>query len=128
MTDLEGRTVLITGAGSGIGFACAEGFVADGATVYGADIRADRLEALRDAVTELRKGRDDEYDVDDPDFDERMRGLVERLIVGRYEFMIAFDADGVRRAGVLGVVPVWLNVTSPPREIANRCLDARERV
>lgn len=35
---LEGRTILITGAASGLGRAWVEGFVADGATVVGADI------------------------------------------------------------------------------------------
>jgi len=35
--------VLITGAGSGIGRACAEGFVHDGDTVIGVDIDGDRL-------------------------------------------------------------------------------------
>ncbi len=46
MTTIEGKTVVITGAGSGIGFACAEGFLADGARVLGVDNKADRLEAL----------------------------------------------------------------------------------
>jgi NAD(P)-dependent dehydrogenase (short-subunit alcohol dehydrogenase family) len=46
LSKLEGRTIVITGAGSGIGFACAEGFIADGATVYGADINTAGLEAL----------------------------------------------------------------------------------
>lgn len=46
MSSIEGRTVVITGAGSGIGLACADGFLADGARVLGVDKREDRLEAL----------------------------------------------------------------------------------
>lgn len=46
MADLQDKTVVITGAGSGIGLACAEGFVADGATVFGADINPAGLKAL----------------------------------------------------------------------------------
>jgi len=44
---LEGRTAIITGAGSGIGLATARMFSAEGATVVAVDISSDRLEALR---------------------------------------------------------------------------------
>lgn len=40
MTDLTDRTLLVTGAASGIGLACVERLVADGATVHGADLAA----------------------------------------------------------------------------------------
>jgi NAD(P)-dependent dehydrogenase (short-subunit alcohol dehydrogenase family) len=46
MGDLEGRTIVITGAASGIGKALAEGFLRDGATVLGADIRPEGLETI----------------------------------------------------------------------------------
>lgn len=38
MGRFDGRTVLVTGAASGIGFEMAEAFLAEGATVYAADI------------------------------------------------------------------------------------------
>jgi NAD(P)-dependent dehydrogenase (short-subunit alcohol dehydrogenase family) len=41
---LEGKTALVTGAGSGIGLAVAQRFVAEGATVYFADINVDAAE------------------------------------------------------------------------------------
>lgn len=42
---LEGKTALVTGAGSGIGLAVAQRFVAEGATVYFADINVEAAAA-----------------------------------------------------------------------------------
>ena len=46
MTDLTGRTALITGGASGIGAACARAFASAGATVTVADIDGDSAAAL----------------------------------------------------------------------------------
>ncbi|HWA62654.1 MAG TPA: SDR family oxidoreductase [Caulobacteraceae bacterium] len=46
MNDIAGKTVIITGAGGGIGEALALGFLADGARVVGADIDPAGLERL----------------------------------------------------------------------------------
>ncbi|HPU53415.1 MAG TPA: SDR family NAD(P)-dependent oxidoreductase, partial [Burkholderiaceae bacterium] len=43
---LTGRTIVITGAASGIGRAWVHGFAADGATVIAADINAEGLAGL----------------------------------------------------------------------------------
>ncbi len=57
--QLQGRSALVTGAASGIGFACAEALAAEGATVVGID-----LNAARDASFEIvRADLSDEADV-----------------------------------------------------------------
>lgn len=43
---MENRTIVITGAGSGLGEAWTRGFLADGATVIAADINTDQFEVL----------------------------------------------------------------------------------
>lgn len=51
MTSIEGKVAVVTGAASGIGFAMAKRFAAEGAKVVLADIEADALES---AATDLR--------------------------------------------------------------------------
>ena len=57
MESLSGKTVLITGASSGIGRACAQAFAAAGARLILAARRLDRLESLA-AVLNRKPGKD----------------------------------------------------------------------
>ena len=54
MQRFEHQTVIITGAGSGIGWATAQRFLAEGAHVVAVDKRAERLAALRDEMASER--------------------------------------------------------------------------
>jgi NAD(P)-dependent dehydrogenase (short-subunit alcohol dehydrogenase family) len=60
MGRFDGRTVLITGAGSGIGFEMARQFAAEGARVYAADVRP---EGVPDGTTALTVDVTDEQSI-----------------------------------------------------------------
>lgn len=51
----EGKTVMVTGAGNGIGKAIAKIFAEAGAKIYGVDINSDSLERLRAEISEKGK-------------------------------------------------------------------------
>ena len=87
MTAIEGRTVVITGAGSGIGLACAEGFLADGARVLGVDSKGDRLEALasKGALTMTA----------DVSEDAAMRAMVEKAVEETGRIDVLFNNAGM---------------------------------
>jgi len=61
VNELSDKTIVITGAGAGIGRAFAEGFLAEGAVVVGTDIDAARLEPLAaaGAITAVTDVADD---------------------------------------------------------------------
>src|SRR5690554_3884946 len=52
MKRLQDKVILITGAGGGIGSACTERFVAEGATVVAADLALSSVERLADRLGE----------------------------------------------------------------------------
>jgi 3-oxoacyl-[acyl-carrier protein] reductase len=87
MPEIEGKTVIITGAGSGIGLACAEGFLADGARVLGVDNQGDRLEALasKGALTMTA----------DVSEDAAMRAIVKKAIEETGRIDVLFNNAGM---------------------------------
>ena len=86
MTTLNGKTIVITGAGSGIGLACAQGFLKDGAKVLGTDIRADRLEALA-ATGAMTMQADSSKDAD-------MRAMIDKAIEETGRIDVLFNNAG----------------------------------
>jgi NAD(P)-dependent dehydrogenase (short-subunit alcohol dehydrogenase family) len=87
MASIEGKTVVVTGAGSGIGLACAEGFLAEGARVLGVDIEKERLETLaaRGAMTMTA-------DVSD---DAAMRAMVTKAVDETGRIDVLFNNAGM---------------------------------
>lgn len=87
MSDLEGKTIVITGAGSGIGLACAEGFLAEGAQVLGVDIESERLKGLasKGALTMTA----------DVSQDPAMRAMVEKAVRETGRIDVLFNNAGM---------------------------------
>ena len=54
---LENKTIMITGAGDGIGKACAQSFVNHGATVILLSRSQEKLEALYDQIESTHPGK-----------------------------------------------------------------------
>jgi len=97
MADFEGRTIVVTGAGSGIGRATAQRLLADGATVIGADL-ATPADPEVDGVTDRWVAV--AADVTD---DDAMRSLVRSAVGASPRGRL----DGVvTAAGVAGGGPV----------------------
>ncbi|MGW3134897.1 SDR family NAD(P)-dependent oxidoreductase [Streptomyces sp. NPDC001139] len=91
MTGLEGKVVLVTGAGSGIGAACVQRFATEGARVVAADCDLEAVWAVADALGGAV--RPVEVDVSDPD-------SVESLIAGVLAVEGRLDV-AVNNAGVM---------------------------
>ena len=87
MSAIEGRTVVITGAGSGIGKALAEGFLRDGARVVAADIDPSGLESLqRDGAHVLRT---------DVASDDAVRAMLARAVDETGRLDVLFNNAGI---------------------------------
>jgi NAD(P)-dependent dehydrogenase (short-subunit alcohol dehydrogenase family) len=92
MENLEGRTVVITGAASGIGRAFAQGFRSDGAEVVGCDIDESGLAALA--------GLGIHTSVADVSDDDAVRGVIDLALerTGRVDVLFNNAGMGNRTA------------------------------
>ncbi|HEX8094741.1 SDR family NAD(P)-dependent oxidoreductase, partial [Jatrophihabitans sp.] len=83
MGRFDGRTVLVTGAGSGIGFEMADAFQAEGATVYAADIAPAGCPDRTNAVP---------LDVTD---EAAVRGVVQRILTDTGRLDVVCNNAGI---------------------------------
>lgn len=140
---LEGRTVVVTGAASGLGLAFARGYRADGATVVAADVddaglrplaadgfltaRVDvAVEAEVQRMVEVARAETGRVDVLVNNAGVAGQGTIDELETGAFERTVAIHAFGTVY-GVRAVLPAMreqsygriINVLSRGAEIAN---------
>jgi NAD(P)-dependent dehydrogenase (short-subunit alcohol dehydrogenase family) len=109
---LEGRGVLISGAGGGIGRATCAAFLRSGATVLGADLELGWADVLRESLGEgSRRLHAVRADVTDPDALRAAVAEMER-IHGRLDVVVA--AAGIQAVG---------SIEDTPEEVWRRVLD-----
>ena len=90
----ENTSVLITGAGSGIGRAASLAFATEGATIAAADLRIEAAQATASAVEELgRPAVALQVDVTQPD---SVRTMVEQAVAGLGSLDVLINSAGVR--------------------------------
>jgi hypothetical protein len=108
MNQLKGRSVVITGASSGIGAAAAELFAREGSKVILAARRMERLEALAGRIRDLGgEALPVPLDVSRP---EQAQGLVETTLATFGKVDILFNNAGFGRMD-------WLEDLDPVRDI-----------
>ena len=98
VSSLSGRTVLVTGASSGIGEATARAVAAQGATVLLVARRADELDRVRGAI-EAAGGRATSYPCDLTDYDA-IDALVGQLLTehGAVDYLVNNAGRSIRRS------------------------------
>jgi NAD(P)-dependent dehydrogenase (short-subunit alcohol dehydrogenase family) len=98
MARFADRNVIVTGAAQGIGRGIVEAFLAEGANVFAADIRADGLIGMRAAQAEPERVRTHAVDLSDFDAAKAMaRAAIEHL--GRIHVLV--NCAGVMPGGPL---------------------------
>ena len=85
MGDLQGKTIVITGAASGLGRAWVEGFQKEGALVFAADVNKTGLASLPDGVTTIPT------DVSD---DSQVRNMINTAITETGRVDVLFNNAG----------------------------------
>lgn len=117
MARFEGKTVVVTGAGHGIGRASALRFASEGASVAIVDVRADEGQLVADEVTRAGfVGRAYQADVSDPD---HVSEVVAQIVADFGGVDVLHSHAGRLRAGTVGETDLeeWnrtlaVNVTS----------------
>ena len=96
MARFEGKNVVVTGGAQGISRGIVEAFLAEGARVFAADIRADGLERMRAASPS--PGRVETYVVDLVDF-EAAKAMVREAIARMGRVHVLVNCAGVMPDG-----------------------------
>ena len=97
--DLQGKTVLVTGASKGIGLGCAELFAAEGADLHLAARSGDLLETHRDAIRSAHQ-----VNVEVHPIDLAERGSAERLVARCGDIDVLVNNAGAIPGGTIDQV------------------------